>query len=239
MQDALEDYVASAREIIDTRELKTLLISTLRRFGLDQVYYRHVVWQFRRVTAASGVRICELKHDWVNLYVKKGYVLDELAVTEAQRRSSPFRMSELRRTPHLTERQREFLRDLTDAGYEEFFAAPIYSRPGDFALFAFAASGNDVSLSDDQLLMLQSLCQACHIRYNTLALRLEPVSLSPRETQVLELIAKGGTNLSIAQTLGVTVNTVDTLVRRCFAKLGVTTRVEAALAAIGRGLILP
>jgi len=63
--------------------------------------------------------------------------------------------------------------------------------------------------------------------------------LSKRETEVLELIAQGKSNPVISAILGVSPNTVDTLVRRCFDKLGVTSRVEAALAGVAMGIILP
>jgi DNA-binding CsgD family transcriptional regulator len=239
MHEAMEEFVAAAQDVPDARQLTVLLISTLRSFGLDQIYYRHVAWQFRSVPAASGVRIIELKRDWSILCRQKGYSRDEPMIAEARRRSCPYRLSEVSGGPNLTARQREFLGDLQEVGYGELFIIPVFHRPGDFAFFALAAPGNDVCLDDDQLLTLQSLCNAYHARYNDLEIRLSPVSLSTRETQVLELIAKGGTNLKIARSLGVSVNTVDTLIRRCFNKLGVTTRIEAALAAISRGLILP
>lgn len=62
-------------------------------------------------------------------------------------------------------------------------------------------------------------------------------ALSPRERQVLELVASGATNREIASTLGLGGETVKTLLARTFAKLGARKRAEAVSAAHARGLL--
>ena len=62
-------------------------------------------------------------------------------------------------------------------------------------------------------------------------------ALSPRERDVLRLVAAGLTNREIAQRLDVGPETVKTLVARSFAKLGVRRRAEAVAAAHQRGLL--
>jgi DNA-binding NarL/FixJ family response regulator len=62
-------------------------------------------------------------------------------------------------------------------------------------------------------------------------------ALSPREREVLRLVATGSTNLEIAAQLGVGGETVKTLLARTFAKLGVRRRAEAVAAAHERGLL--
>lgn len=61
--------------------------------------------------------------------------------------------------------------------------------------------------------------------------------LSPREREVLRLVAAGATNREVAQELGVGDETVKTLLSRTFAKLGVRRRAEAVSAAHERGLL--
>jgi DNA-binding NarL/FixJ family response regulator len=63
------------------------------------------------------------------------------------------------------------------------------------------------------------------------------VSMSPRETEVLELITKGFTYEEIAQRMGVTRHTVQTFVRRIYAKLEVGSKIEAINAAREQGLL--
>jgi len=62
-------------------------------------------------------------------------------------------------------------------------------------------------------------------------------ALSPREREVLRLVAEGSTNQQIAQQLGVGSETVKTLLARVFGKLGVRRRAEAVSAAHELGLL--
>lgn len=60
-------------------------------------------------------------------------------------------------------------------------------------------------------------------------------SLSEREAEVLRLLAQGHTNKDIAQALILSVRTVEAHLRNIFAKLGVSSRIEAALWAVQHG----
>ncbi|MEA2473432.1 MAG: hypothetical protein QOE06_1347 [Thermoleophilaceae bacterium] len=57
---------------------------------------------------------------------------------------------------------------------------------------------------------------------------LETHGLTPREAEVLALVAVGGSNRSVADRLGVSDRTVQKHLERTFRKLGVTTRSAAA-----------
>ena len=63
--------------------------------------------------------------------------------------------------------------------------------------------------------------------------------LTPRELDVLRLIARGRSNKRIALELGVAEKTVKTHVTHVLAKLGVSDRTQAALYAVRAGLIEP
>jgi len=62
-------------------------------------------------------------------------------------------------------------------------------------------------------------------------------ALSPREREVLALVASGSTNKEIGEMLGVGDETVKTLISRTFSKLGVRKRAEAVSVAHERGLL--
>jgi DNA-binding NarL/FixJ family response regulator len=63
------------------------------------------------------------------------------------------------------------------------------------------------------------------------------VALTPRERAVLQLVAAGQTNAEIALALGVSSETVKTLVQRIFQKLGARRRAEAVSTAHELGLL--
>jgi DNA-binding NarL/FixJ family response regulator len=53
-----------------------------------------------------------------------------------------------------------------------------------------------------------------------------PDALTPRESEVMELLQNGSSNAEIAQELSISVETVRTHARRIYRKLGVRTRRE-------------
>jgi DNA-binding NarL/FixJ family response regulator len=61
--------------------------------------------------------------------------------------------------------------------------------------------------------------------------------LTPREREVLRLVAAGATNREAATALGVSDQTIKTLIGRAYSKLGVHRRAEAVALAQSRGLI--
>jgi len=63
--------------------------------------------------------------------------------------------------------------------------------------------------------------------------------LSKRELEVLELLVHGHTYADVAQALGIAEGTVQTYVKRIYEKMDVSTKAEAALLAVARGLVKP
>jgi DNA-binding NarL/FixJ family response regulator len=63
------------------------------------------------------------------------------------------------------------------------------------------------------------------------------IGLSPREVDILELIAAGKRNKEIADALGITQETVHTHIKRLFVKLNVTDRTAAVTVALSRGIV--
>ena len=64
-----------------------------------------------------------------------------------------------------------------------------------------------------------------------------PTGLSPRELEVLNLVASGKTDKEIAQNLSLSLNTVKTHLRNILSKLQVGSRKEAASIAKQKGLL--
>jgi len=65
-----------------------------------------------------------------------------------------------------------------------------------------------------------------------------PAGLSPREVEVLLLVARGLQNKEIARRMSVSARTVSSHLEHAYTKIGVTTRGAAAMYAMGHGLVM-
>ena len=64
-----------------------------------------------------------------------------------------------------------------------------------------------------------------------------PAGLTPREVEVLVLIARGGSTRQAAQALGISAKTAGTHIERIYSKIGASTRSTATLFAMQHGLL--
>jgi DNA-binding NarL/FixJ family response regulator len=65
----------------------------------------------------------------------------------------------------------------------------------------------------------------------------DPEGLTPREVEVLRLVAGGGTNAEIAHQLGLSVHTVERHAANLYRKVGARGRADATAYAVRRGLV--
>jgi LuxR family transcriptional regulator/LuxR family quorum-sensing system transcriptional regulator CciR len=97
---------------------------------------------------------------------------------------------------------------------------------------------NTAELSAQDISELRCAAQMAHLRYCEItADRQHRAELSPRELEVLRWIAEGKSNSVIADILGISRHTVDTMTRRMFEKLEVHDRTSAAVRGLGSGLL--
>ena len=62
------------------------------------------------------------------------------------------------------------------------------------------------------------------------------VTLTPRETQILTLIARGYSNQEIAEALYLSINSIKTYIRSAYRRIGVERRTQAVLWALNHAL---
>lgn len=91
----------------------------------------------------------------------------------------------------------------------------------------------------DLIRAIRETAQAAHLRISHLVIQemSEGAALSMRETEVLSWVVAGKSGTDIAAILDIAPATVDTYLRRIFAKLDVNDRMKAALRALSLGLV--
>jgi DNA-binding CsgD family transcriptional regulator len=114
---------------------------------------------------------------------------------------------------------------------------PIFAARGTTAYFGVGSNREPLALDQSDELEVQYACNHAHNMFIDIrAARARPsAALSNREREVLGWVARGKSNGVIAEIRGISYHTVDTLIRRVFAKLGVADRISAAIKGIGAG----
>jgi len=239
LRDHIDAFIRQTLLIQETADLKRFFSDFMAAFGFDLIAYHYLAEGFKKLSMEKGFRISKFPESFIKLYLKKGAFDYDPLMEETRRRSVPFHWYDVQDRSDLTAAQKDFFESMRAIGVKDGIAIPVYARPGDIAYFSLGSTRDEVSLSKAEMLELQAICQQMHLRYNELTKTAAPPKLSRRELQVLELIAQGKSNSVMGDLLGISPNTIDTLVRRCFEKLGVSSRVEAALAGVAMGIILP
>jgi DNA-binding CsgD family transcriptional regulator len=139
----------------------------------------------------------------------------------------------------LTPEQRDFVRQFARYHPIDGMGFPLCGPNGHDG-YCSISLGRPITLADQPLLCkLRRIAQIGHERICVLKRNSKrtKIALSRRETQVLHHMARGQSNRLIANALNVAETSVDTYIRRLFAKLGAANRVEASVKGLSLGLI--
>ncbi|QUJ75460.1 LuxR family transcriptional regulator [Sulfitobacter albidus] len=178
--------------------------------------------------------------DWVCHYIGDNLSKVDPIPQLAARVGRPFLWSRAADLEALTPAQLAYLQELSSSGLGDGLAMCAYGPGMRNAYVGLGFGGPAPDLSDTQIFELQCAVQICHLKYCELT-EWRQASFDPltkREREVLEWIAQGKSNSVIAEILGISRHTVDTLLRRLYEKLGVNDRTTAAIRGVGSGLVV-
>jgi LuxR family transcriptional regulator/LuxR family quorum-sensing system transcriptional regulator CciR len=183
---------------------------------------------------------CGFLEPMIEAYVADGLWERDPIRKQVQIHPAPFFWSEIGELRKLNEGERAFLAECAARGGGEGLAIPVFGPHGRNGYISIALEPDRSHFSDAVLKEFQAVAQMAHQRFCELLdpELIEPVSLSPRETEILEWVARGKSNTVIGEILAISPNTVDTHIRRIYHKLDVSDRTVAALRGIGCGMIV-
>lgn len=215
------------------------MVAFARRRDVGRLGYHHLP-----PPSAPDVALLRVENDGFGAALLAQYLAARAAglavlASSAQNCVQPVYLDELEARPELSARERAHLAGYRAAGVANGLAFSVYGPNGRNGLFAVELAAGVRRLPAEDLGALRWAGQAMHLRYCDLLLpRLgKPPSLSEREAQVLAWVARGKSNASIGEILGISAHTVDAHLRRIYLKLGVVDRISAALRGLGFGLI--
>ncbi len=165
-------------------------------------------------------------------YIESRRAQDDPVMNYVMTKGRPFWLSELEKEPHdwSAEAIKRIHLALSEMG--DGILVPLFG-PFHNSAYNYISFDKPTEFFDDIFIwQMQGLLQAVHVQYCFIRESLRSnIKLTPRESDVLELITFGKTNPEIAILLGISANTVTGYVKQIFLKLNVSDRVSAAIAA--------
>lgn len=219
--------------------------SALWRFavrGLTDLGFPCILYHYVGVPgtrAGQNVFAYGMPKRWREEYLGDSYAALDPVLDLAEGRALPFYWCDMSERPELPPAQIAYLKRLRQSEIGDGLTLALYGPMGQNAYLHLGFRGPRRALSHADLFTLQMLGTAGHLRYCAmLRERFQVVpKLTPREREILEWISRGKSNSVIADILGISGHTVDTTLRRLFAKIGVSDRTTAAVRALSMGLI--
>ncbi|MGF1462301.1 MAG: LuxR family transcriptional regulator [Maricaulaceae bacterium] len=236
----LTTLIHDTGQIGDFDDLVEYYIRLFTAQGVAMLSYHHLPPPGARDYARQlTVRAYGFPPDWVERYTQDELYLVDPIPKHALNATGPFWWSDARAFPDLSEAEHRYLDRLEHADFGDGLAIPVFGPHARNGYVGMGFGGPRPHLSPEAVRLAQLACQIGHLRYcDLLFVRLAPdAALSQREAEILEWIARGKSNAIISQIVGISNHTVDTYLRRIFAKLGVADRVNAVLRGIAVGAI--
>jgi DNA-binding CsgD family transcriptional regulator len=235
----LRAFLERTENVQDHQVLFQKLRAFTADYGADLLSYHIVVENLLRVRVDDGFHYHCFPSAWVEHYLAQNYFAIDPIIATAMTVQAPFRWYDVGKLCTLTAAQTAYLDDMRQWGLVDGLAVPIFAARGAIAYFGVGSDRAALTLSSTDELEIQYACNHTHRMFVDIrdALAKPQSALSNREREVLTWVARGKSNSVIADILGVSDHTVDTLVRRVFAKLAVSDRISAAIKGIGAGLV--
>jgi len=236
---ALPDFVSACETATRVRDLWALALDFFHARGIDKISY-HRNDPDRPLDGPPPIVSDGYPPGWVCKYIDGKLALIDPVRRAAARMSEPFLWSEIRSILPMTPEAERYLDIVAEADLGDGVAIQVYgpNLRNAYVGLGFADAGTRPTRTE--MFELQCAAQIAHLRYCAIVADRNPAgvrTLSAREREVLEWMARGKSNGVIADILGLSRHTVDTLVRRIYDKLDVSDRVTAVLHGIGAGLL--
>lgn len=236
-ETTVEDFLDSCAKADTIAQVWYIALAFFKSRGIEMVSYhldagRRVPMMEKRVVTDG------FPTEWLCEYLSCDLRLVDPIPELAARLSRPFLWSQTAKLAELTAAQAKYMRRLAASDLGDGIALLVYGPNSRNAFVGLGFGSATKIFSSSDIFELQCAAQIAHLRYCELTDEAKrPVDLSPRELEVLRWMARGKSNSVIAEILGLSRHTIDTIGRRLFEKLDVNDRTTAAIKGIGSGLL--
>ena len=231
----LSDFSTAVEAAETPPDLWQLSLDYFHTASIPMVSYHHTrPFEREAIIVADG-----FPEEWVCQYISEKLIQVDPIPEFAQTTTHPFLWSDIPKLAALIPEQRAYLVKLAASGIGDGLAVQVFGPNLRSGYFGLGFGHRNHRPAAEEIGEFRIACQLAHLRYCAMVASQEPDSppLSQRERTILEWIARGKSNGVISDLLGISTHTVDTYVRRIYAKLGVSDRTTAAIRGIGSGLV--
>lgn len=230
------DGVAEMRLAPDTGALAVSAAKLFRDIGLPSYALTRFFARDRRPDAAiiSG----DFDKSWSQRYLARRYVSSSSIAKEMLLTSRAYSWDEVMRRRPIDVAQVKIRNEAGECGLRTGLFTPVAWHDGSYT--AVVLAGGDCDLDDD---LVRTSAEIMSTYYGSELRRLispadaAQIVLSPRQRECLAWVRQGKSSGVIAEILGVSPDTVEEHIAAACRKLGVRTRVQAAVDACLLGLI--
>jgi LuxR family quorum-sensing system transcriptional regulator CciR len=180
----------------------------------------------------------EFDRSWSEHYLARRYVCSSYIARELLLTSRAYSWDDVMRTRLVDANQKRIRNEARECGLRTGLFTPVAWGDGSYS--AVVLAGRDCDLGDQ---LIRNSAEILSAYYGSELRRLTPlggkraVALSPRQRECLAWVRQGKSSGVIAEILGLSSETVEEHIAAARKKLGVRTRVQAAVEACLLGLI--
>lgn len=229
------DALAAMRRCQTPAELDAVTAEALAKIGLP--WFSLARFFARDGTPATAVLQGRFEPEWAGRYVQQNYAASSLIARELLTRNDSYSWSEVL-TRKADPVQDRIFHEAGEHGLRDGLFTPI--RWTDQSYAAVVTAGSDVEL-DDPVYRVTAEVLSSYYAHECRRLGVAPPAagaiLSPRQRDCLAWVRHGKSSTDIAVLLGISAQTVEEHVAEACRKLGVRTRVQAAVEASLLGII--
>lgn len=238
---SFEDYLNRTADINSVNLATAALTDSLTELGLDKICL--CISPKKGDSSKNNIGVINnFPKDWEEYYASKKYHLIDPGVAYRQHTCEPFSWDEIERNMHLSDKQKDCINCAREADLHNGVCIPLFGPDG--SAHIGLASSHKEAINMKQIDLISAYCHHYYQSYYKLTstskqTHFENIALTPKQTDILSLIATGKTDGEVADALLISTNTVDTHMRNIFKKIGINNRVGAVTKAIMLGLINP
>ncbi|WP_371396649.1 autoinducer binding domain-containing protein [Fretibacter rubidus] len=240
--NAVEPHILAIDDCEDKDALWDLFCGVMQDdYGAELISYHHIPSPL--APDRLGLKVMAVGHDpaWVNMYRERELFRIDPIAQAANHMLLPFYWSSIEDRIKLTQEQKDFLVLLRQWLKGDGLAIPAFGPSGRNGYFGIGCREAVPDWSRPDAARIYWAAQAFHTRYCILHMAGLDMdfTLTSRQTQILQHLARGLDTQTIAVLLGSQTDTVDNTIRRILKKMGVTDTGSAILRAVSCGLIEP